>query len=88
MRMPQMPVIVSRTNSTKHKARNFENQSVVSLIGSGHEYLKIEYRALANKFGSVKSDYDVEEELSSAFGRLEHEVSDGPDIRVATRPAK
>ncbi len=57
----------------KHRAKSFENQSVVSLIGS----------ALSpDEFGSVKCSHDVEEELSSAFHRLEHEVSDGPDVSI------
>ncbi len=35
-----------------------------------------------DQFGSVKSGHNVEEELSSAFDRLEHEVSDGPDVSI------
>src|ERR1019366_3408693 len=80
MTMPHRPVTVSRTSSTKQRAKSFENQSVV---GNGQRVVdagELRVAFAPDEFGGVERSDNVEKEGSAAFDGLQHEVGHGPDI--------
>ena len=89
MTMPQRPVTVSRTSSTKHRAN--ELGKPVGGFADGQRVVdsgEVRVALAPDQLGGVEGGDDVEEERGAAFDGLQHEVGDGPDVLLRDTPGE